>query len=365
MIKLKFEFEVPLPRRAPRDIVALTALLPGPDRRCLAFGWAAWDEDPVPRSERYWLADIGADGVRHRWLDPALTERLVALTARPPDSSGSYTRIHAFRHGTGLGLLLGSQEVHLYADIDAEPAVLTIANPFSGFGAPRLALARYDSHYLPLHVGPAHGGLVPVVLSAPDGSPGESRHASLLQVDADGGGARWLHTDAEGRPVGLRHADSAPFLEPHQPGAMRLEGNQFVWNTPPLILDALWRDDGGWLAYIGGFSTAYFRFGLAPSLLARHAPDLALREAQFQAREDSFGRFCASRDRLIVSPLRKNGPGKYKQTIVALADREEHAIKLPRGYSQHSVLDYGDGTYWLSPMRWGYACDALVACSAA
>lgn len=361
MITLKLEFEVPLQLKSePGDIVATTALLPLPARRCLAFGWASLRADGIAADERYWLAAIGADGVRHRFLGTDVTARLVDLTGRPRDSSGGHTRILAFRHGDGFGLLLGSQEVHLYADVDAQPVVLPIDGDFSPLAAKRLANSRHVGHYQPLHCGPAADGVVPVVLSAPDGNGGEGRHAALLQIVGDR--ARWQLTDREGAPRGTRYADVAPMLSEPQIGAIRLFSPDPHWNNPPLIQDALW-DGDGWTLYVAGFHGNAHRFGLAPSLLSRHAPDLAMREALFQAGEDSFGRFCAARDRLILSPLKKGGPAKDKQTIVTLADRIEHPVKLPRGYAKHSVVDFGDGTYWLLPARWGYPADSVVACS--
>ena len=129
-----------------------------------------------------------------------------------------------------------------------------------------------------------------------------------------------------------------------------------------MILDCAC-DDAQWRLYVGGYSAAYHRFGLAPSVLCRCGPDLSLREAEFQAREDSLGRLCRSGDRMILTPLRKNGPGKGKQTIVHFADRREESPTLPRGYSRHSIVEYGDGSYWLLPMPWGYAHSPVVCCS--
>jgi hypothetical protein len=363
VIKLKREFEFPLPiKRSPSDIVAMTSLMPLPDRRCLAFGWAMLSDDPSPREERYWMAQFGPDGVRHRILDPAVTAHLVALTARPNDSSGSYTRVHAFAHAGGFALLFGSHEVHLYPDLESEPTVLRIENSFATLGAPHSPNARRDSHYLPLRIGHAFAGDAPVMLASPEGGLGEASHACVLHVDAATRTARWLHTDVEGHPPRLRFADFAAFLDSPDRGGLRMDRGALTWDKPPLLLDAAWHDDQ-WLTYIGGFHGAAHRYGLPLSLLARHRPDLALEAALFTAGEESFGRLAASREHLILSPLRKNGPAKGKQTILALGDREAHALKLPTGCAKHHVLDVGEGTWWLSPMPWGYAAATLVACS--
>ncbi len=81
----------------------------------------------------------------------------------------------------------------------------------------------------------------------------------------------------------------------------------------------------------------------------------------FHAGEPSHGDIAASLDRLIVSPLHKSGPRKGKQTVVTLADGQEHPVTPPRGYAGHQVLACNAGHYWLAPMPQGLQPGALCA----
>ena len=202
---------------------------------------------------------------------------------------------------------------------------------------------------------------------------GEGRHAGLLEIDAVAGRGRWLLVDAQGAPHRIRFADYAPFLGPADIGLSRLtlgasnapgQDGAAALSEPPVIRDCAWLGNE-WLVYAGGFRGSAVRFGLAPSVLGAHRSDLSMREALFEAPEPSFGRLCASLDRLILTPLRKNGPAKGKQSMLRLSDKATVRIGLPRGCTQHSLVEYFDGCYWLLPMPWGYGADALVACSEA
>lgn len=351
-MKLKFDYAQPIPfNQPPRDWVALSALYPRPQRRALLSGWLPRSLEP----ELYWLAEVAPEGCRSRMLGEELTRHFVALTGRSTSTSGSALQIVPFQMEGALGLLLGNRELHLFEDVEAEPQVMAIE------GGEAFADARNREGQLawyPLRSGHGAAGRVPVVFAAPDQGLGEGRHACLLDIDPAAGRARWLGLDAEGLPPRTRHPDFAGLAEPHEVG---LEGPEMSWTASPLILDCAWRPDEGWLLYVGGHSAAHHRFGLAPSVLGRHGPDLALQGGLFQAREDSFGRFCSSGDRLILSPLRKNGPGKGKQTLYRLDTGEEQALALPRGYTKQSLVEYGHGCAWLLEMAWGYP-SATVSC---
>lgn len=338
-MKLKFEFAAELPLKQSRtDIIAMTALFPRPGQRATAFGWGGGG---MPK-EYYWLAEIGREGVSHRRLPESLTDRLVELSRRQGGTAGAHMYVQAFKFGEGVGLLLGTQEVHLYPTIQDEPQVLVIEQGFSSPGVPP---ARSHDQWFPQQCGHSVGNRVPVVLFQRNGGQGEGRHLSLLELDPMAGRACWRLTDPVGIPYGT-----------HYPSTLGLA------NSTPLILDAAWIDEH-WLLYVGGFSRAYYRFGLAPSMLSRNQPDLSLQARLFTASEDSFGRICASQDRLILTPLRKNGPGKGKQSIYRFDLDQEITPVLPRGYSKHSIVEYHDGCYWLLPMPWGYEFQPLVACS--
>lgn len=353
-MNLKFDFAAELPIRSSlSDIVSLTGLFPRSGRRAMAFGWIAGGLS----HERYWLADVGPEGVIPRILPAELTERLIELTQRPNDSSGSYIRLQAFGWGDGAGLLFGTHEVHVYDSIHAEPRIIAIDQELAPFAGPR---GVSTGGCYPVHCGHAAGHRVPVVVSAKGGA-GEGRHACVLEIDAAAGRARWLGTDESSAPFGLRADDYAKLLDERQVGS--IGGPSLQWGQKsPLILDCA-LIGGHWHLYVGGYSRAYHRQGLAPSVLSRNGADLSVEQALFQAREDSFGRLCASGDRLILTPLRKNGPGKGKETIYHIGKNQEVAPVLPRGYTKHSIVEYADGCYWLLPMPWGYAHTPLIACS--
>lgn len=366
MTKLKIEFAAELPvKKSLGDIACMTALLPCAGQRAIAFGWVRLSGSAPLSNEVYWVADVRREGVTQRMLPESLTERLVELTGRQQGTAGSYMWIHAFRLGEGFGLLLGTQEVHLFQTIHDEPTVIVIENGFFDLRAPEYVTWRGDRHYFPMHCGHSGGHTVPVVLSSPSDRAGQGRCASLLEIDTQAHRARWLLTGADGAPRGISFADYGPLLAKQgQTGALQFTEQEMTWDKPPLILDCAWMDNH-WQLYIGGKSRAYHRFGLAPSVLSRNLPDLSLQGTVFEAREESFGRICASLDRMIVTPLRKNGPGKGKQTIYSFGDGEEHTLTLPRGYSKHSLVEYFDGCYWLLPIPWGYAHTPLVACTEA
>lgn len=353
-MKLKFEFSADIPiKTSTRDIVSMTALLPVAGERAFAFGWAVMDGRGPLANERYWLADVRREGVAHRLLPESLCERFVELTGRGTGTDGSDMRILAFRCGEGIGLLLGVREVWLYAGIDAEPRVIAIENP----AAANAGMGREGC--FPNRLGHSRGGRVPVVLTSPGDGIDQGRRAALLEIDEAAGRARWRTIDGGSALSGSRYADYASLLDEHQPAAVQLGSST---GKPPLILDAAWIEEH-WHLYVGGFSAAYHRFGLAPSVLSRNRADLSLEAVLFQAGEESFGRFCASGDRLLLTPLRKGGPRKHKQSVFLLGERKECLPALPRGYTKHSLLEYFDGRWWLGPDRWGYGTLPLVVCS--
>lgn len=349
MTQLKFAFSVDLPlRESPADIVALTALLPRGGQRATAFGWLRRQADGPLADERYWVAQLGPEGALCRVLPASLTQRLVALCGRSSSTDGSDQQVQAFAYGEGLGLLLGVREVHLYPDPQGEPSILSIDNDC---GPAQPGKSRGD--WFPQHLGHAAGHRIPVVLRAPFNSYQEGRHLAVLNLDVAAGRALWTGLDdAQGGLAALHDGDYTGF--PALPGGSQPAG-------APLILDCGWLD-GRWLVYAGGQSAAYHRFGLAPSVLSLHRADLRLERTVFQAGEESFGRLCAAGDRIILTPLRRTGPARGKQSVRALADGRELAVKLPRGYTKHSLVEYCAGCYWLLPMPWGYAHGPLVAC---
>lgn len=342
MIKLKVAFTAQLAlAESPRDLVAMTTLHAGPGQRLRAFGWLVRQADGPAAVERYWLADIAPDGVRSRILPAAFTERLVAVTQRAPGTSGSDIWAKGFALGEGHCVLLGTRELHWFPTLDAEPVVIGIEQ------APAAAVGggtRGD--WMPMSVGLGTDDRVPVMLREPGGGYGEARHAALLAVDVRAARAHWV-LPADHRPAGLNVADYARY--------------DYQAALPPLLLDVAW-SEGQWLVYAGGSGAAYHRWGLAPSVLARHRPDLSLAQPLWQAGEESFGRICTSLDRVILTPLRKQGPARGRQSVRAVADGAELLLRWPRGYTKYSLVGYGAGCWWLMEDPGRCSTSPLVAC---
>ena len=131
----------------------------------------------------------------------------------------------------------------------------------------------------------------------------------------------------------------------------------------PLIYSAAYRGED-WLFYVGPTHTSHHRFGMAPSTLGLHGTDLRLQRVVQQASEDSFGDLSRSGEWLILSPHRKNGPRKGRQTLVNLHDGRVLEPTPPRGYSGWKVIDHYAGCWWLLPMGLHYGTERVLACTA-
>ena len=366
MPKLKVDFVAELdPAKTIPRLNALTKLMPFADARAVAFGWAA-GSDYSHMTERYWFADIRRDGVSLRLLPIALTERFNLLADRSPNSDGGTLKIRAFKLGQAVGLLLGTQEIHLFSDIHCEPQVIAVENHFALLGAPRVPRSPRDSHWLPDQCGNPSGNVVPVILSSPADEPGEGRHVALLEIDADAGSARWKGLGEDGLPCATRREDFASFTTDDIPGGARLDTQQgLVFDQPPVLSDCTWVD-GRWRLYSPGFRRPHPRYGSAtgPCVLSAHRRDLSMERALYQAGEYSLARLCASHDRAIVTPLNKTGPLKGRQTVFDFAaGNGEQPVALPRGYAKHHVEEFFDGTWWMLPMQIGFGSDRVIACT--
>ncbi len=365
MVKLKVEYVAELAlEESSFGITALTRLIPYSNARAIAFGWA-WKSSAGMLGERYWLAEIGREGVTQRELPKELTERLNLLLDRKPMTGHSEMRIQAFKLGEGFGLLVGSQEVHLFSGIHDDPKVIEVENNFSTLSTPKHPTSKYDSHFVPEHCGNASGNVVPVILAGHGDSHRSGRHASLLEIDSGAGRARWLLTREDGTPRTTRVEDYRQFCTNGREGGLRFDsGAGLVWDQPPVLHDCAWIGNS-WHCYSAGFSYPYLRYGIAsgPSVLTRHRADLSLDTDLFLPREESLGRICASLDRMIITPLRKGGLNQGKQTIYRYCDGQEHPVTLPRGYAKHYVEEHYDRCYWMLPMPMGYTNSRVIACS--
>lgn len=360
MPKLKLEFQADLGvKQSFTDLSSMTKLMPFADARAIAFGWGC-DTGAYLGSEQYWFAEITRDGVTRRKLPAALIERYNKLPERAYSSNKAATLLRAFKFAEGAGVMLGTDQVALFADIQAEPQIIAIENGFLTMSGPQYSSSKKDSFYFPEYCGNPAGNLLPVVLSAPEDSKGDGRHVGLLEIDAAAGKARWLHTQADGGPRATQLDEYKDFLM--DDGPLAGMGLALSRGRPPVLYDCAWIADH-WHLYAAGFQGNHNRYGISPAVLTRNRPDVSLDKALFQPREQSFGRICASHDRLIVTPLRSNGPNKGKQTVYLYGDGQEHALGLPKGYAKHFVAEYCAGSYWVLPTHLGGANDAVAVCS--
>lgn len=368
LTKLNVDYiaELDLAKTFPR-LTALTKLIPYTGARAIAFGWAS-GPDYSHMSERYWFAEIRRDGVSLRVLPIELTERFSLLVNRSPNSDGGLVKIHAFKFGESVGLLLGTQEIQLFSDINAEPQVIEVENHFAMLGEPRYPTSQRDSYWLPEHCGNPTGNVVPVILSSPADNPGEGRHACLLEIDANGGKARWKVRGENNLPAATRREDFVPFVTDGNPGGARFDSQAgLVFDQPPVLTDCTWIDEH-WRLYSAGFRRPHPRHGSAtgPCVITRHRSDLSTERVLYQAGEYSLARLCASHDRAIVSPLNKSGPNKGRQTVFHFdGSVGEQPVALPRGYAKHYVEEFLDGTWWMLPMPIGFGSSRVIACSEA
>ncbi len=348
MLKLKLDFEVTLPAvsEAFSQTIGTTHLLPFEGGRAVAFGWGTNPGRPHGGPSGYWLAELSRDGGVARVLPEGMTHEVQGLIA--PQNPEAY--LQAFQLGARFGILLTPEALLLFDSVQAEPVRIAIAGHFSGLGELAHSGNVADSHYQVVHCGPGAGNRVPVVLASPT-SRGAGRCVALLEIDVDAGMARWLHTLSDGSPRHPQGEDYAGFdKEPGMTANMAQLNSQA---TIPIIQDCAWLGQE-YLVYAAGYNKNYSRFGAPLSVLTRNHVDLSVLEPVFRAADPSLVHIAASLDRVIVSPLHKSGVRKGKQTIVTLADREEHAITPPRGYAGHQVLAYNAGHYWLAPRPMGY-----------
>lgn len=364
MITLSLDFQTDVDvGSAFSGVCGTTRLIPFENGRAVVFGWGTYSGNYQAGPHQYWLAEVGREGASHRLLPVEMTHRTEGLMAPAADSY-----VQAFKLGEKFGLLLSTERVLLFAGIHDDPVTIPIANHFSVLGEPAHRLHRHDSYFTPVHCGNAAGDCVPVVLSDPKGWGRHGRHVCLLEIDQAAGSARWLHTQPDGSP---RTTVLEEYLPLHSdvaglaPGDARIDRDgRFVHDLPPLIYDCAWIDRH-WYLYLAGYQDNYSRFGIPLGVLTRNFVDLTLLEPVFKPQEQSFGHICASLERMIVSPLRANGPHKGKQTIFVFEDGEEHPLALPRGYSKYQVEEYFAGHYWLTPAAMGHNRMPLtiVACT--
>jgi hypothetical protein len=299
----------------------------------------------TPGPHGYWLAEVTRQGVSTHVLPTEWTHSNEGLLA-PRDLE---VPLQAFQLGKQFGLLLSPEALLLFSNIQDDPIRIPIDHHFSGLGELAHPSHTADSYYQAVHCGYGRAGVVPVILSAPTGR-GAGRHLALLEVDPSVGHARWVHTGSDGGPRTLDPTDYAGFDRSGMRETLSQMDPQVLF---PIVSDCGWLDKH-WLVYAAGHVKNLVRFGIPIGVLTRNLFDLSLLEPVFRPSEQSYGTICASLDRLIVSPLRKNGPHKGKQTIFTFGDAQEHAITLPRGCTKHQVLDYAAGNFWLAPQAMNY-----------
>lgn len=359
MIKLTEQYSVELGMQdLLSGISSMTRLMPFNNGRAVVFGWGKNAGVYDDGSQLYWLAEITKDGVSRKVLPFEITSHFNYLISRPATGGGSQyggQYIRAFKLGEKFGLLLASNIIYLFSDINAEPQEIEIANNFSAHSAKKHASFTMHDHFTPEYCGNASGRFVPVIFSSPQDNKGNGRHLSLLEID-EAQGAQWLHTRPDGSPRTTQLAD----YEQYCGGGL---GSALSFGSPPVIYDCGWVDNH-WLIYAAGFSHVYQRYGMSPSVLTRNSADLALLCTEYNPGEEIFGRIAASLDRLLMVPLRKNGVRKGKASVYTFADKTEHEVKFPKGCGKFVIEEHYDGCYWLIPARmgWGNEPYKIVAC---
>ncbi len=359
-MKLKLDSLVEVKFDEENLLTSIISLIPYPLGRAVLFGWIYCG--PY-KHESYWLGEIDNGKFTYRILEDELTNRLVELTQRPNDSGGSYTKVRAFRIGNDVGLLIGSKEIWIYSSTSDNPTKILIKNHFSELGRPRHKTSVHDSHYVPIQCGYTNGNVVPVILSSPDWSHGQSIHACLLNIDLESGEGKWLNTNSDGKPFGITFDDYAEFIKPEAIRSAYMTDGKITYH-PPMIMDCSLNGEFINL-YIGGYSNAHHKFGLPLSLISENLQNNKLNRMLFRANEQSFGRICASGNLLILTPLRKNDPSKGKQSIVNFKTGEPMHLIPPKGLTKFFMLDHYDGNYWLSKDQWGYGISKIAICSEA
>jgi hypothetical protein len=317
-----------LPLRQHPGVVGTSAFLPGGEQQAVAFGWASINGKPL-QPKRHWICQLGPSGTTSHWLPDSLNQHYAQRVGWSPGTESCNKFMHAFRCGQSIGLLLGLHELQLF-DLQTE-RLRTI--PIEGF--------PIDARWVPLRIGNGHQDQFPVILSDPSGAYFDGRHLALLQVDPMAERARWQLL-SDGQPVALNEMDYAP--------------------VTPLIYSAAWRGKD-WLFYVGPKHTSHHRSGMRPSVLGLHGANLRLQQVIHQAAEDSFGDLSSCGQWLIVSPYRRNGPRKGRQTLVNLHDGRVLEPSPPRGHAGWQVVDHFDGCWWLQPMGQRHSAGQILACA--
>ncbi len=360
MIKLTEQYSVEL---GMQDLLSrsstMTRFMPFRNGRAVVFGWGGNEGVYGEGSQLYWLAEITRDGVSRKVLPFEITAHFNDIISRPTTGGGSQYAgqyIRAFKLGEKFGLLLASNIVYLFSDIDAQPQEIEIANNFSAHSAKKHESFKEHDHFTPEYCGNASGRFVPVIFSSPQDNKGNGRHVSLLEIDEAQGTAQWLHTRPDGSPRTTQLADYEPYC-----GAGL--GSALSFGSPPVLYDCAWVDNH-WLIYAAGFSHVYQRYGMSPSVLTRNSADLALLGTVYDPGDAVFGRIASSLDRLLIHPLSKNGVRKGKASVYTFGDKTEHEVKLPKGCANFVIEEHDDGCYWLIPARigWGNPPYRIVAC---
>lgn len=321
------------PLRQHPGVVGVSAFLPDGENRAVAFGWASTHGMPL-QPKRHWICQLGPNGATAQWLPESLSEHYAQRVGWSLDTRNCNKSMHAFRCGQSIGLLLGLHELQLF---DLQTGGLR-AISIKGF--------PNDAGWVPLRIGHGHQHQFPVILASPGDGYFDGYHLALLQLDPTADEAQWLLL-ADGKPASLNETDYAPLMAG-------------PWT--PLVYSAAWRGRD-WLFYVGPKHTSHHRAGMPPSALGLHGADLRLQRVIHQATEDSFGELSSCGQWLILSPYRRSGPRKGRQTLLNLHDGRVLEPSPPRGHAGWQVVDHLDGCWWLLPMGLSYGIDQVLACA--
>lgn len=282
--------------------------------------------------EGSWLLEMGgARGPVTRSL-PAEITREFSQYVRGNDDERTMAKdaLRAFRCGELVGLLSRDKKIYLFDDIAAAPLAIELEE------FPQVAPFYNDAKrmsYTIVACGSSATNLVPVMLRHPDDST-YCGHLAFLDIDIQEKKASWS-ADEQGMPMPVKFRE--------HPYSLDERGNK-----GSLIHDLAWTGER-LLVFSIGARDGYFRCGMTYSVLLDTDEHAGTPREIFEWDENVFGKICADLDRLIVTPLYKNGKRKGKQTLFDIASKTEETLELPRGHAKFTLLDMSGQTGWLTP----------------
>jgi hypothetical protein len=284
--------------------------------------------------ELCWLLEMGtARGTVKRAIAPEIRDELKNYV-RGDDDKLAYLpdSFLAFKCGERVGLLARDKKIYLFDDIAGEPMVIDIANDVPQVTP--MFNAQYKVSYTVVACGNSATTAIPVIFGHPDDRGDYPGFMALLDIDIDGRTASWrVHDGKLPQPVIISH-------KRHGADERGLRGS--------IIHDAAWTGEK-LLIFTIGATSLYFRGGMSYSILLETDVNAGSPRQLYDCDENVFGMFCASLDKVILTPLYQSGTRKGKQSLYDMQKSAEESINLPRGHAKFTVLDVGEQFAWLAP----------------